>query len=68
MTQYIPKDALVAEIIKRRAERVEQIKIGDDRTRPIDGAVSVEYTSLLDFIDTLEVKEVDLEKEMNKER
>jgi hypothetical protein len=61
MPQYIDKDVLVAEIIKRRAERVEQIKIGDDRTRPIDGAVSVEHTSLLDFVDTLEIKEVELE-------
>ena len=62
MTQYIDKAAVVAEITKRISERVEEIKIGDSKTRPIDGAVSVELVSLLSFLDTLEVKkEVEVE-------
>lgn len=61
--KYIDKAAVVAEITKRISERVEEIKIGDSKTRPIDGSVSVELISLLYFLDTLEVKEVDLEKE-----
>ena len=55
MKQYIDKDALVAEIDKQ--------KIGYNT----DGNHSVEYDTtrkILNVINTLEVKEVDLEKEV----
>ena len=55
MAHLIDKDALVAEIDRQ--------KIGYNT----DGKHSVEYNTIrkiLDIIDTLEVKEVDLEKEV----
>ena len=55
MEQYIKKSALVAEIDRQ--------KIGYN----VDGKHSVEYDTarkILNIIDTLEVKEVDLEKEI----
>ena len=57
MAQYIDKDALVAEIDKR--------KIGYNT----DGKHTVEYNTvkkILDILDTLEVKEVDLDEEIEK--
>lgn len=55
MTQYIDKAALIAEIDRQ--------KIGYN----VDGKHSVEYDitkKIIDIITTLEVKEVDLEKEI----
>jgi hypothetical protein len=54
MVQYISKDALVAEITKIY-----------DRNRS-NGFIDVcdELDDILSFIDTLEVKEIDLEKEV----
>ena len=55
MEQYIPKSALVAEIDRQ--------KIGYN----VDGKHSIEYDTtrkILNIIDTLEVKEVDIEKEI----
>ena len=52
--KLIDKDALVAEIEKRLE------KVGHSNP-----AAYMEHRRLLDFIDTLEVKEVDLEKELN---
>ena len=55
MAQYISKDALVVEIerrIKRFREEKDSVSIVKTYT----------YKGLLSFIDTLEVKEVDLEK------
>ena len=60
MAQYINKDALVAEI-KRRKELVsDPILSGNDLMIGERNALF----NLLPFIDTLEVKEVDLEKEI----
>ena len=58
MTQYIDKDDLVAEI-----ERIEYETNYEPFTDEVLGKRFV-CKSLLSFIDTLEVKEVDLEKEM----
>ena len=60
MTQYIDKAALVAEI-KRRKELVsDPVLSGDDLMIGERNA----YFGLLSFLDTLEVKEVDLKKEL----
>ena len=58
MAQYIDKDALVAEI-----ERRKQVAFGWMETAPND-AIEAEFElcdDILSFINTLEVKEVDLE-------
>ena len=60
MTQYINKDALVAEI-----ERLKNIYNDDENIHHV-----AKYNILVDilsFIDTLEVKEVNLEKELSLE-
>lgn len=54
MTEYIPKDALVAEINKRIIDAPINY-IGHQRVWA--------YNDVKDIINTLEVKEVDLEKE-----
>lgn len=62
MAQYINKDALVAEI-----ERRKQVAFGWMETAPND-AIEAEFElcdDILSFINTLEVKEVDLEKEID---
>ena len=53
--QYISKSALVAEINRRRESNAKERYFGR----------LVEDNYFLDFLDTLEVKEVDLEKEIN---
>ena len=60
MTQYIDKDDLVAEI-----ERIEYETNYEPFTDEVLGKRFV-CKSLLSFIDTLEVKEVDLEEEIDK--
>lgn len=61
MTHLIDKDALVAEI-KRRKELVsDPILLGNDLMIGERNA----YFNLLPFLDTIEVKEVDLEKEVD---
>ena len=55
MAHLIDKDALVAEITKRKKRNVLN-----------EGAFE-EDIDILSFINTLEVKEVDLEKEIDKE-
>ena len=57
MTQYIDKSALVAEINKRITDAPIN-HIGHQRVWA--------YNDVKDIIDTLEVKEVDLEKEFDK--
>ena len=52
MTQYIDKDALVAEIERRRESNAKEKYFGR----------LVEDNYFLDFLDTLEVKEVDFSK------
>ena len=56
MKQYIDKDALVAEI--------EKLKKSHDNWSYMGKRFHQEYEKLLSFINTLEVKEVDLEKEI----
>lgn len=71
MEQYIPKSAVVAEI--KRVLHFNNNRIeGDKRWQKRTGSISSAYykmigskhtcESFLDFINTLEVKEVDLEK------
>ena len=60
MEQYISKSALVAEIERRIKERNIQMKQG------CWVSSTYMYEDLLDFLDTLEVKEVDLDEEFNR--
>lgn len=60
MTKYIPLDALVAEIKRRMNEN------GGKQALPQYFGMVEEDLNILSFLDTLEVKEVDLEKEINK--
>ena len=63
MKQYIDKAALVAEI-KRR---ISVLKANESVISMLTGGMFVnEFKDLLSFLDTLEVKEVDLEKEVDK--
>ena len=61
MEQYIDKDAIVAEIEKRITEGEEVVK--GVPSSAIFGLIQA-YKNTLSFIETLEVKEVDLEKEI----
>lgn len=63
MTQYINKSALVAEIEKRIKE-TESMKPKFDQFWA--GQISA-FKGILKILDILEAKEVDLEKEMDKE-
>jgi len=64
MEQYIPKASVVAEIERRIAffSDINNKQVIDSN---LDCAVA--FAGLRDFLDTLEVKEVDLEKEIKKE-
>ena len=65
MKQYIDKDALVEEI-KERIDRDNEMAASYPSNSEHDYFYRVKekvYKSLLSFLDTLEVKEVDLEKE-----
>lgn len=67
MEQYINKDALVAEIKRYKHKADERLKI-KGRTLAEDckdSALQNLCGNLLHFIDTLEVKKVDLEKEFD---
>lgn len=60
MEQYIPKSALVAEI-ERRVEAIANAPTWNSRElAAIQGAQQYELINLIQFINTLEVKEVDL--------
>jgi hypothetical protein len=65
MTKYIDKDAVLAEI--KRSIRDNELYLSEPKTDEIRfqkvGAYSA-LNDLLHFLDTLEVKEVDLEKEL----
>ena len=63
MTQYINKSALVAEIERRATFFLNESK---KKTTSDDSSCAVALYGLLSFLDTLEVKEVDLEKEYAK--
>ena len=62
MAQYIDKDALVAEIIRRRKAIPKEED--DKRLKAVYGNEAFVLTDLLSFIDTLEVNEVDLDEEI----
>ena len=65
MTQYIDKDAVVAEI-ERQQRRLDTVGQTNELELRKNAAIqNGVYCSLLSFINTLEVKEVDLEKEFN---
>jgi len=61
MKAYINKDAVVAEI-ERRIDEVNQIDKASYEVGLFDA-----YKIILSFLDTLEVKEVDAEKEFENE-
>jgi len=66
MTQYIKKSALVAELEKRRKEAESNCggyKSYDEHR--CDDCTVEKYNEFLEIINTLEVKEVDLEKELD---
>ena len=67
MTQYIDKSALVAET--KRLIRANELYLSELETDEVrfqkTGAYSV-LNDLLHFLDTLEVKEMDLEQEFDK--
>lgn len=69
MTQYIDKSAVMAEIERRIKECDKLADAAADNnlsnTQQANELLIRQYTSLLDFIDALEVKEVDLEKEFD---
>ena len=65
MTQYIPKSAIVAEIEKIRNQEIQWMK-RQGYTEYHQG-LRDGYANILSFIDTLEVKEVDLEKEIKEQ-
>jgi len=62
MAQYIDKDALLAEIEARYNECLKRAKIVD--AEYWNGKADA-YRDMLVVLDTLEVKEADLEKEMS---
>ena len=63
MAQYIDKDALVAEI-ERRIKTNKECMLGLRNLDYYQGKVDA-LNDTISFIDTLEVKEVDLEKEID---
>ena len=63
MTQYINKSTIVSEI-ERRLEALANTSTGDNREfAAIIGAQHYELINLVQYINTLEVKEVDLNDE-----
>ena len=61
MKQYIDKSTLVAEIKSRISDTEVAQKAGMIKKRDADRKIRI-FKSILYFIDTLEVKEVDLEE------
>lgn len=64
MEQYISKAALVAEI-EGRLSLLEGSTGHPEVVKRVEGVIKA-YKSILSFLDTLEVKEVDLENETQK--
>lgn len=62
--KLIDKAVLVAEIVRRRREIPKNET--DKALRAVYGNEAFVLTELLSFLDTIEVKEVDLEKEVEK--
>lgn len=66
MVHLIDKDPLVAEIERRIKFQQTCIKTAYRLTGKAEEEIILEYNQLLSFLDTLEVKEVDLDKEIKK--
>ena len=64
MAQYIDKDTLAAEIKSRISDIEISQKAGLIKKRDADKKILL-FKSVLSLIDTLEVKEVDLDKEID---
>ena len=62
MRQYIDKSAIVAEIERRAAFFMKESK---KKTTSDDSSCAVALYGLLSFLNTLEVKEVELDKEID---
>jgi D-ribose pyranose/furanose isomerase RbsD len=62
MAQYIDKNALVAEL-----ERVKEFYENIQKLKPVYESNIEDCNDLLSFIDTLEVKDVDIEKEIKEQ-
>lgn len=65
MTQYIDKDALVAELEARISDIETSQKAGLIKKRNANNKIFL-FKSVLSFINTLEVKEVDLQSEIDR--
>lgn len=65
MTKYIDKDALIKEIKKRIVDIMDECSKSKRPQFTLYGKINA-LENLLPFIDTLEVKEVDLEEEARK--
>jgi hypothetical protein len=63
MEQYISKSALTAEIERRKQKLLDHIIC--ERDKEFVCRTAHQLNRIIDFIDTLEVKEVDWEKEVN---
>ena len=64
MENYIKKSEIVAEL-ERRIKKYASIDVGDNRELDaLYGAKCHALTSILSFIDTLDMKDVDLENSM----
>lgn len=70
MTQYIDKSAVMAEIERRIKECDKLADAAADNnlsnTQQANELLIRQYTSLLDFINTLDAKDVDLDEEFDK--
>ena len=67
MTQYIKKDALVAEIERLKADALQKKSLCKrSGLEKIMHQIGV-YNKILSFLGTLDVKEVDLEKEIQRQ-
>ena len=66
MKQYIDKATIMAEIEKRLEKIANASSENNRELSAIHGAQQYELINLVQYIDTLEVKEVDLEKEFDK--
>ena len=64
MEQYINKSAVIDEI-KKRLSLLENGTGDSEVMKRVEGVIKG-YKSILSFLDTLETKEVDLEKELDK--
>ena len=64
MTQYINKAAVVAEI-ERELDSIELVQMGNDDVSCCEKGREDVCKNVLSFLDTLEVKEVDLEEEID---